>query len=230
MLKRVKHELILNNILKDIYNDRFLAPILGLKGGTAAYLIYNLPRFSVDLDFNLLDKEKIDRVFERIKKILEKYGRIKESSQKRNTLFFLLSFEEKFQNVKVEISLGDFGNNYEIINYLGLPILTMNKENMFVHKLVAIAERKKIASRDLFDIHFFLEKNWPINEKIIEKRTGKNLKEYLKYLINFIDKNVSERNILFGLGEILSEKQKNWVKTNLKKEVLFLLKVYLRSI
>jgi len=75
-----------------------------------------------------------------------------------------------------------------------------------------------------------LEKNWPINEKIIEKRTGKNLKEYLKYLINFIDKNVSERNILFGLGEILSEKQKNWVKTNLKKEVLFLLKVYLRSI
>jgi len=99
-MKREKNKKILNNILKDIYNDRFLAPILGLKGGTAAYLIYNLPRFSVDLDFNLLDKEKIDRVFERIKKILEKYGRIKESSQKRNTLFFFCLLKKNFKMLR----------------------------------------------------------------------------------------------------------------------------------
>lgn len=230
MLDRTRHELILNNIIKDVYGDRFLAPILGFKGGTACYLLHRVPRFSTDLDFNLLNPKQKERVFKRFKEILSKYGRIKESWMKKNTIFFLLSYEEKLQNVKVEISIRDFGNNYEVINYFGLPVLVMKKENIFTHKLVALSERKKIANRDLFDIHFFLEGNWPINEEIIKMRTNKNLKEYLKYLARFIKKNVSEKNILFGLGEILDERQKSFVKANLKKETLFLLNVYLKNL
>lgn len=45
-------------ILKDIYTDPDLNSLLGFKGGTALMFFYNLPRFSVDLDFNLLDAEK----------------------------------------------------------------------------------------------------------------------------------------------------------------------------
>lgn len=230
MLNKAQHELIMNNILKDIYNDRFLAPILGFKGGTACYLFYHSLRFSTDLDFNLLKPEKSKVVFERLNLILNKYGKIKESYIKKNTIFFLLSYEEKSQNIKVEISLKDFGNNYQIINYFGLPILTMKKENMFAHKLIAVTERKKIANRDLFDIYFFLEHNWPINEEVIKKRSGKSLKEYLRYLIDFIEKNVTSKNILFGLGEVLDEKLKKWTKANLKKELLFLLNVYLKNL
>lgn len=230
MLNRSQHELILNNIVKDVYGDRFLAPILGFKGGTACYLFYNLPRFSTDLDFNLLDKKETKEVLERFKKILTKYGIVKESGIKRNTIFLLLSYEKKSQNVKIEISLRDYGNNYKIINYFGISVLVMRRENMFAHKLVAISERRKIANRDLFDVHFFLENNWPMSEKIIRARTGKDVKEHIKNLISFINAEISNRNILFGLGEILDEKQKKWVKTNLKKETIFLLNVYLKNL
>jgi len=229
MLDKSRHELILNNIIKDVYSDRLLAPVLGFKGGTACYLFYNLPRFSTDLDFNLLEQKQSKEVLERFKKILIKYGTVKEEVKKRNTIFLLLSYEEKLQNVKVEISIKDYGNDYKIMNYFGIPVLVMKRENMFAHKLVATSERKRIANRDLFDVHFFLENYWPINEKIIQTRTGKNLKDYIKYLVTFIEINASNKSILFGLGELIDERQKKWVKTNLKKELLFLLNVYLKN-
>ena len=229
MLDKSRHELILNNIIKDVYSDRLLAPVLGFKGGTACYLFYNLPRFSTDLDFNLLEQKQSKEVLERFKKILIKYGIVKEEVIKRDTIFLLLSYEEKLQNVKVEISIRDYGNDYKIMNYFGIPVLVMKRENMFAHKLVATSERKRIANRDLFDVHFFLENYWPINEKIIQTRTGKNLKDYIKYLVTFIEINASNKSILFGLGELIDERQKKWVKTNLKKELLFLLNVYSKN-
>ena len=229
MLDKSRHELILNNIIKDVYSDRLLAPVLGFKGDTACYLFYNLPRFSTDLDFNLLEQKQSKEVLERFKKILIKYGIVKEEVIKRDTIFLLLSYEEKLQNVKVEISIKDYGNDYKIMNYFGIPVLVMKRENMFAHKLVATSERKRIANRDLFDVHFFLENYWPINEKIIQTRTGKNLKDYIKYLVTFIEINASNKSILFGLGELIDERQKKWVKTNLKKELLFLLNIYLKN-
>jgi len=44
------------NILLKLYKATEVASVLGFKGGTAAYLFYDLPRFSVDLDFDLLKK------------------------------------------------------------------------------------------------------------------------------------------------------------------------------
>jgi len=56
-------------ILKDIYSNKEIAPFSGFKEETACYLFYNLPRFSVDLDFNLLNKDKKNLVFERVKEM-----------------------------------------------------------------------------------------------------------------------------------------------------------------
>ena len=53
-LDTAKHKNILIKILKDIYTDATISPILGFKGGTAATFFYDLDRFSVDLDFDLL--------------------------------------------------------------------------------------------------------------------------------------------------------------------------------
>ena len=50
-----KHKFYMLQILKDIFSDADLADCLGFKGGTALMLFYGLPRFSVDLDFTLLD-------------------------------------------------------------------------------------------------------------------------------------------------------------------------------
>lgn len=70
MLDRNVHKTILLQILKDIYTDSSLGPILGFKGGTAANFLYDLGRFSVDLDFDLLDGDKEAFVFKKIEKIL----------------------------------------------------------------------------------------------------------------------------------------------------------------
>ena len=57
-----KHKLLMLRILNDIFTDKELAASLAFKGGTALMFFYQLPRFSVDLDFNLLCLEKSDTV------------------------------------------------------------------------------------------------------------------------------------------------------------------------
>ena len=225
MLDIEKHKFVLVNIAKDIYSDTSLGPILGLKGGTAAYLFYDLPRFSVDLDFDLLDAKKEKFVLNKIKEILRNYGKVKDVRKKKFTLFFLLSYAEETQNIKVEISKRKFPNHYQIKNYLGIPMLIIEKGDMFSHKLVAFLERKNIASRDLFDLCYFMKNNWTVNKKLVELRTGITFREYLKKSIKALEK-FNEAGILQGTGELLDSKQKVWVKNNLKKELLFLLKFY----
>jgi len=229
MLDIAKHKFILVQILKDIYLDKDIGPILGFKGGTAVYLFYNLPRFSVDLDFNLLDETKIALVFRKIKSILIKYGKLKEAKEKRFTLFFIISYGEKDTNIKLEISKRKYPDKYEIKNYLGISMLVMGKDDMAAHKLVALLERKSIANRDLFDIWYFFKNNWSVNKDLVEIRTGQKFEKILKKCIKIVEQ-IKEKTILQGLGEILEERQKDRVKAKLKQELLFLLNYYLNNI
>ena len=228
MLDRNVHKTILLQILKDIYTDSSLGPILGFKGGTAANLFYGLGRFSVDLDFDLLKEKEDSFVFEKTDTLLSDYGTLKEKYKKKHTLLYIISYDEMSQNIKLEISRRIFGSSYVLKNYLGISMLVMAKEDMFAHKLVAVLERTKAAHRDVYDIWYFLKNRWPVNKKIVEKRTGRNFKDQLKACIEFVD-SLSDRNILFGMGELLDEKQKVWAKTNLRKDTVFLLKVRLEQ-
>jgi predicted nucleotidyltransferase component of viral defense system len=228
MLDRNIHKTILLQILKDIYTDTSLGPNLGFKGGTAANFFYDLGRFSVDLDFDLLNVDKETIVFEKLEKILQGYGTIKEKYRKKHTLLFVISYDEKSPNIKVEVNLRVFGSRYELKNYLGISMLIMTKEDMFAHKLVAVLERKKTANRDVYDIWHFLKNHWSINKEIILKRTGQSFQSYMKKCIEFID-SLSDRNILSGMGELLDEKQKSWVKTSLRVDTVFLLKARLEQ-
>ena len=67
------HKSILLQLLKSIYTDLSLGPILGFKGGTAAHMFYEINRFSVDLDFDLLDADKSEYVSQRLREIIKKY-------------------------------------------------------------------------------------------------------------------------------------------------------------
>lgn len=222
------HKNILLRILKDIYTDNSLGPLLGFKGGTAAYFFYGLDRFSVDLDFDLLKKDKEQEVFDKIELLAGEYGEIKDKINKSHTLLIILSYSKEAQNIKIEINKRSFNSHYEIRNYLGISMLVMSKEDMFAHKLVAMLERGKIANRDVFDIHFFLKSNWGINKEIIEDRTKMSFPDYLKKCINFVE-NISNRSILFGIGELIDEKQKIWIKSKLKQDTIFLLKLMMEN-
>jgi len=162
MLNKNKHQLIMGQILRDIYKDLYLAPKLGFKGGTCAYFFYNLPRFSVDLDFDLLEASNDiqNKVFEKIIGILKKYGKIKDSQIKRFTIFALLSYGGKEHNIKIEISTRELSSRdkyYELKEYLGIPMMAAKKEYLFAGKLIALTQRKEIAIRDVYDIYFFVK-------------------------------------------------------------------------
>lgn len=229
MLDKAKHKTILIKILKDFYSNPEVGRYLGFKGGTAAFLFYGLSRLSVDLDFDLLNKEKKEEIFKEVPKILSKYGQLIEAVEKRFTLFFLLSYKQGERKIKIEISKRDVIVSYEVKSLFGVPVLVMKKEDMAAFKLVALLTRKKFASRDLFDLWFFLKNDWAISERVIKERTGLSLKEALAKAIEKA-KSISKKQLLQGLGDLLEKRQKNWVKDRLKQELIFYLKLYLERI
>ena len=90
------HKRILVTLLIEIFKK--LDGKIAFKGGTCAYLFYNLNRFSFDLDFDIL-KELTAKDIDNIKEILSKNGRIKEFYQKQFTTFFLLDYGKYYPNV-----------------------------------------------------------------------------------------------------------------------------------
>ena len=226
-----KHKNILIKILKDIYTDATISPILGFKGGTAAAFFYGLDRFSVDLDFDLLDSDKEDYVFDRVKAIIENYGMLKEARKKRFNILYVLSYDDKdinAQNVKVEINRREFGSKYAVESFLGISMQVMVKEDMVAHKLCAMYELIAKTNRDIFDVQFFLSHDWLVNKKIVEDRMGVSYAEFLKKCIEAMEK-FDDSNVLSGMGELFTEKQKSWAKAKLKSEVLFSLRLALEK-
>ena len=220
------HKTILFQILKDIYSDTRIAPFLGFKGGTAALLFYGLDRFSIDLDFDLLDEDKEEIVFERVTNIVGRYGTIREANRKRFGIFYVLSYEDKARHIKVEINRRQFGSRYEIKTYLGVSMLVMIPEDVFAHKLVAMHERIGKTSRDIYDVWFFLRQRFPINREIVQERSGMSFDAFLQTCIERLEK-MSNRKILDGVGELLTPSQKDWAKSKLREDTISMLKLRL---
>lgn len=227
-LEYSKHKNILLQILKDIYSDASISPLLGFKGGTAALLFYNLPRNSVDLDFDLLDETKEEYVFEKIKNIISGYGEITESHVKRFNLLNVISYAKGAQHIKVEVNRRTFGSKYEIKNLLGISMLVMVPEDMFAHKLMAMYDRIGKTSRDIFDVEYFAKNNWDINKKIVEHRSGVKFKELIIKCIEKLER-LNNKHILDGLGELMDESQKDKARARLKNDTIFSLKVMLSN-
>ncbi len=228
MLNPNTHRSVMITVLKRIYDEKDLAKILGFKGGTAAYLFYDLDRFSVDLDFNLLDTKEENTVFEKLGGFLSEFGTVREKVIKHFTLFFLLSYVKGERELKIEISRRKAPAQYVVKSYLGTPMLVMTREDMFAHKLMAMCERRSPVNRDLYDVWFFFHKLWPLNEKIVEESSGISFPEYLKKAVDHVE-NYKNAYILDGIGEFLTEKQKLWVKEHLKEDLIFQLRLRLEN-
>lgn len=220
-----RHKFFLVQILKDIYSDLELANNLGFKGGTALMFFYDLPRFSVDLDFNLLDSGKEDIVYGKVRKILLKYGTILDEAKKFYGPLIVLDYGFTERKLKVEISTRRFNNRYEIKDFLGINMKVLVQEDMFAHKLCALLEREAFASRDIFDCWFFLQRKTPINKEIVESRMGMSLEEYLQRCIESLG-SLSDKGLLQGLGELMDNKMKQFVRTKMRSEVIDLLRIY----
>jgi predicted nucleotidyltransferase component of viral defense system len=220
-----KHKFFLLQILKEIYSDFELANSLGFKGGTALMFFYGLPRFSVDLDFNLLEIDKEKAVYQKVKKILIKYGKIFDEAQKFYGPIIVLDYGIGERKMKVEISNRLFENHYELKNLLGINVKVMVLPDMFAHKLCALLDRSELTNRDIFDTCFFMQQRTPINKKIVETRMNMPMTEYIQKCIESLEK-TSEKGMLNGLGELMDETTKKFVRTKLRTETIDLLRYY----
>ncbi|MDD7552316.1 MAG: nucleotidyl transferase AbiEii/AbiGii toxin family protein [Candidatus Cryptobacteroides sp.] len=212
-------------LLKDIFSDALLSSVLAFKGGTASMFFHNLPRFSTDLDFNLLDSDKEKEAYKRLRRIVLKYGNIHDEAIKHYGIIIVLDYGIGERKLKIEISNRLYDNHYEILNYLGLQMRVMVKEDMFAHKLCALLDRTEITSRDVFDCWFFLKERTSINKAIVESRMGMSIEQYIDKCIERV-RDISDNSLISGLGELTDGEMKNFVRKGLKNELITLLTMF----
>jgi predicted nucleotidyltransferase component of viral defense system len=214
-------------ILRDIYADLELANTLGFKGGTALMLFYDLPRFSVDLDFNLIqpNKDKERTIYQKLRNILLKYGKIDDEAEKFYGTILVLDYGKGERNLKVEVSNRQYDNHYEVKAVLGINMLVMTIGDMFAHKLCALLDRTELTNRDIFDCWFLMENRTAVNKKLIENRMEMPFADYLQKCIDIL-KNINDKGMLNGLGELMDNDMKKFVRTKLRTETITLLEFY----
>lgn len=224
-MDKQKHKLYMAQILSLIFKDKDLCNVLGFKGGTALMFFYNLPRFSTDLDFNLLDTEKLDVIYAKVRQILLRFGTIDDEAKKQYGPILVLNYGKGERMLKVEISTRQYDNHYEMRTLAGIDIRVLKTSDMFAHKLCAMDER--LSPRDVFDVWFFLQKlHANINETIIQQRTGKSVAEYAEWCANRV-REANPKLLMQGLGEVIDDtRTKNFVKTKLIEETAQALELF----
>jgi len=220
-----RHKFLLVQILKEIYSDLELSACLGFKGGTALMLFHDLPRFSVDLDFNLLCPGNEKGINDKVRRLIMSYGTIFDEASKFHGFLVVLNYGIGERKLKIEISNRKFDDHYELRDFLGITVRVMVKPDMFAHKLCALLDRKSVTGRDLFDCWFFMTHRTPVNEGIVESRMKIPLADYLQLCIDRLE-SVSNRGLLQGMGELMDDEMKKFVRTKLRTETIGLMKLY----
>ena len=186
-----------------------------------AYFFYGLDRFSVDLDFDLLESSKLDVIKKELPLVLKKYGSIQDYADKYFTLFYLLNYEKGQRNLKIEISKRlELPVEYTFANFFGVQVKITKKEDAFATKILACLTRKAIAYRDFYDVYFYLSKSIIPKEEIIKKGANLTLKEAIKRLISLVKKEVTNQKIMNAIGELVDEDKKIWIRKEFKQSLI----------
>lgn len=219
-----KHKFYMAQILGLIFKNKDLCNVMAFKGGTSLMFFHNLKRFSTDLDFNLLDSDKLDLVYDKVRTILTRFGTIDDEAKKLYGPVLVLNYGKGERMLKVEISTRPYPNHYEMRSLAGTDIRVMTMPDMFAHKLCAMGER--LSPRDIYDVWFFLQNHTEINADIVKIRTGKSISEYAAWCAERV-KDASPKLLMQGLGEVLNDaKSKTFVKNKLIDETSSILELF----
>lgn len=180
----------ISDLLEDISNVKFLQKHLSLYGGTALNFIYfqDIPRLSVDLDFNYRHAGGKDwgdvrvEVEDRIKKLLYMRG-YKESELKINPSYPLCRIDISYQNSSglndtFLIEIG-YIRRYPILNrdsmsefmHMGkkesFKVNTPKKEELFANKFCVCLYRT--TGRDIYDVYRIAKEDfkWDVFRKCV---------------------------------------------------------------
>lgn len=222
-----RHRYFMMQVLLALFRDKELSVQLAFKEGTSLLLFHQLPRFSTDLDFNLLDETQAEKVFHKVHNILLKYGKIDDEALKFYGPLLVLNYGGGNRLLKIEISTRQYDNHYEIKTLAGTDIRVMTLPDMFAHKLCALGER--ITPRDIFDVWFFLHNSTEINPHIVRLRTGMEVADYAVLCAEKV-RNTSPKALIQGLGELLgNDVTKSFVKDKMLEETAASLELFALS-
>jgi len=226
------HKAHLLRTLTEIVDNPILQNSLYFKGGTCASMMGILDRFSVDLDFDLKANANEKELRREFYKVFDKLGfNLYQESQKALE-FFLKYPNSPNQRNTLKIDALNFivkSNQYSpvFLPEINRTVSCQTPESIFANKLVAVKDRydrnKSIAGRDIYDIHYFFLKNLEYSEPVIVERTRLKVKEYLKYLRNFINEKITQTLIDQDLNTLLPFETYNKIRKTLKEETLMFL-------
>lgn len=230
----ILHKAQLLRLLAEIVDDPELSASVYFKGGTCASMLGYLDRFSFDLDFDLKAGADRDRLRLKFRKLFEKLSFEIENENKKALLFVLKYAAPKSQRSTLKLSIFDLFIKANVYKPAFLPeidrlVNCQTIETMFANKLVAPLDRfrkhEKIAGRDIYDIHYFFSQGYSFRKEIIEERTKTDLKSYIKTLIEFVEKRVTEKTLNEDLNMLLPFEKFQKIRKTLKAETL----IFLRS-
>ncbi len=171
------------HIEKDYFQDKLLfhlckkTNLLLFKGGTALYKLYNLPRFSEDIDFSLLKNFSVDETVHGVIKEIDG-AELKEIKRTKGSLLMRVSFKgilTNYNTARIDISLNNpVIEKFDIKSYISpyidinpFSIRIMSTKEMLAEKVHALFVREK--ARDLYDLFFLLRLTSPDKGVIIKK-------------------------------------------------------------
>ncbi len=228
-----KHKAWLFRLLGAIFDDVYLSSVLYFKGGTCAAMREFLDRFSVDLDFDYLGNAvDITKTQAEMEKIFQRLGlEVRDKSQ--NVPQYFLKYEApsgERNTLKIDISFPQpKANKYESVEMIEIDriINCQTIETMFANKLVALIERYErngsIAGRDLYDIHYFFMQGFRYDAEVIQERRNQKPTEFMRVLIDFVKKEITQTIIDQDLNTLLGPKKFQQIRKILKQETLIFL-------
>lgn len=172
---------LLNELTRTDLKDQLI-----LKGGTAINFIYfDLPRLSVDLDFDYIGSNKKDQMLsdrEDIETTLKRIFNTLDYSPKKSKSYALDKYNLYYNNsvnnrdrIKLEVNylkratiLEPIGMKFEhLFEINDFRILTLELEELFGRKLGALVRRT--TPKDLYDIYKLIDSDLKYDEDIMKK-------------------------------------------------------------
>jgi predicted nucleotidyltransferase component of viral defense system len=184
-----------------------------------------LTRFSTDIDLDLLDLGKEQDIIQYMDHLLVSMGE-SEKIVGRDLHRWRFRYDPNGWIIKIELNKRQsLYTKYKQIIIDDTPIQAQDLTSMVTNKLLALGNRRY--NRDLYDIHFFLNKGYTFDEKIVNDRESLSLHQWISTIIDQIPNRFQHNTILHQLGEVVDDSQKPRVKNHLATETIKLLQLYL---
>lgn len=186
-LRGILREYLQILMLKEIYK-RMEGKKLFFTGGTSLRLVYNLKRFSEDLDFdtNSLSKKDFEELLTRVQKELERIGFTSNISfdfwnNVYSSKLYFLDIEKKYFVsssyvkkpgivIKIECNKTKYKLKGESVMITGFgeffPVLCTDKGITFANKIDALLKKER--ARHLYDFMFMLSNKYPLDKKLMK--------------------------------------------------------------